>query len=427
MAEIRYPTELTGAQWEKLAGKGAKDQGLGDALKQLQKLHDALEQGLFELAALKGADELDKRAGQLEAAAAKGVKALATQARSVAALAKKVEADFKRNAPPAKTGTAAAAAVAKLAEGHAGQIEKACEAAQAALKTRLAAAQAESKKGAAPAADEDALAQLRSRVLGALRTVKADAPGAKPIEFMVGVGAQQCQAFLGPSVGASHKTLLTTLMPGDSGIKFHLGECRWENKAYTFVGDSLPSGIAKRLQKSLRELTGSNLPLRVRKTTGEAEEAAGDDDMAGAATTTATATATATTTAARPAPAAVPAARPPATPAAAPAASAAAGRPAALAAWQSARSAAMGRLAKLAAAIKASGHPEADRSLIEVKAILANLSASPDTPQRVAELVRYLEDDDVLADVDSPNRFGIEVDLREPLLDALDDISATFA
>src|SRR5690606_13681287 len=53
----------------------------------------------------------------------------------------------------------------------------------------------------------------------------------------------------------------------------------YENKAWTFVGDSIPTGgFAKKLQKGLQDLTGVRYAVRVRKFDGEADEAEGDDD-----------------------------------------------------------------------------------------------------------------------------------------------------
>jgi hypothetical protein len=94
--------------------------------------------------------------------------------------------------------------------------------------------------------------------------------------FMLGVGQRTCSVFLGPSVGASHKALLAKLMDGESGLKFYDGVCIWEEKAYTFVGDDVPSGLAKKLQKGLFDLTAQRYRLRVRKTSGEVDQVEGE-------------------------------------------------------------------------------------------------------------------------------------------------------
>jgi hypothetical protein len=97
----------------------------------------------------------------------------------------------------------------------------------------------------------------------------------------------------------------------------------------------------------------------------------------------------------------------------------------AMAAWTTARTSALNRMGALATAIAASRDPEAVRAIVELKAVKANITATPDTRQRIDELIAYLEGDDVLADVDAPNAFDIDVNLRAPLLDALDELSRT--
>ena len=70
---------------------------------------------------------------------------------------------------------------------------------------------------------------------------------------------------------------------------------------------------------------------------------------------------------------------------------------------------------RLAAAL-----PEADEAVILLRSIRANLTESPATPQQIEELRRYLEEDDVIDAAESPNGYGVELLLRDPLLDALD-------
>ena len=111
-----------------------------------------------------------------------------------------------------------------------------------------------------------------------------------------------------------------------------------------------------------------------------------------------------------------------AAPAAKDGAAAGGGLNAALAKWSAARATVIGQLDKLNAALQAEKHPDAAEAIIELRAIRANLTAKPDTAQTVAELERYLETDDVVADADESNRFGIEVNIQVPLLEALDEI-----
>lgn len=97
-----------------------------------------------------------------------------------------------------------------------------------------------------------------------------------------------------------------------------------------------------------------------------------------------------------------------------------------LAVWQKEREAAIGRLRQLAAAIGGTGDAEARDAIVLVQAIIKNLTAKPDGPQAVAELERWLRTDDILEDAEAPNPFGIELDVRAPLLGALAQLRADF-
>ena len=90
-----------------------------------------------------------------------------------------------------------------------------------------------------------------------------------------------------------------------------------------------------------------------------------------------------------------------------------------LAAWRSARAAAIATLRALESAIRGMEVPQAAPAIILVRAIAANLTESPVTPAQQAALRRYLETDDIIAEAEDPNGFGITVRLRAPLLAAL--------
>jgi hypothetical protein len=97
---------------------------------------------------------------------------------------------------------------------------------------------------------------------------------------------------------------------------------------------------------------------------------------------------------------------------------------AALAKWEQARATVVQQMQSLRAAIEASNHGQADAALIELKAIQANLTARPDNLAKVDSLIHYLETDDVVADADAPNAFGVAIDIQVPLLEALDELKA---
>ena len=99
----------------------------------------------------------------------------------------------------------------------------------------------------------------------------------------------------------------------------------------------------------------------------------------------------------------------------------------ALAKWAAARRVAIDDLNKLGKAVAATKAPEGAELLRLLKAIRANLTEAPDTSTKVAALERYLKTDDVIADAESPNPFGFDLSLRQPLLRALEPLKTQLA
>lgn len=97
-----------------------------------------------------------------------------------------------------------------------------------------------------------------------------------------------------------------------------------------------------------------------------------------------------------------------------------------LAVWQRERAGAIERLRKLGSAIGNSGDPEAREALILLQGIIKNLTMKPDSPKAVTEIEHWLQTDDIFEDVESPNPFGIELNVRAPLLEALGHLRAEF-
>lgn len=98
-------------------------------------------------------------------------------------------------------------------------------------------------------------------------------------------------------------------------------------------------------------------------------------------------------------------------------------RAALLAAWTTARGAAVAQLQAIAQAIGKSKDPEAVQAIIQVKAMMANLTPKPSDRNAVAELQRYLATDELVEDIETPNPWGIKVELRKPLLAALSKLA----
>jgi len=280
MPSVNFPAGLAFASWErqsKTLKKSKPLSDLGDALKALAKRHgdltpDNIDAGKSQLAA-----DVERRPALIDAEMKK-VSAAADAAKAIELQAKKVEAELKKDKQPPD----AAVVVWKAAIVYASDLNKldaAASAAKSELAKRAAALKdkAGDKKPAAKDAESAGRKLVRSRVIAGMRAVKTAQPGAKPIQFLICAGATQALAYLGHSVGASHRTLLSELMDEDAGFKYVKGECIWEAKAYTFVGSNVPSGLGKKLQKGLLELTKNRYKIRIRKDTGEVEEVDGDD------------------------------------------------------------------------------------------------------------------------------------------------------
>src|SRR3954469_5862502 len=130
--------------------------------------------------------------------------------------------------------------------------------------------------------DEDDGADLKVRLMSSLKKVKAAAAAEEPapIGFVACVAKPLYGILLAKSpterVGATHRKTLTDLT---GGTKFIVGNCLFENDSYTFIVDSVPSGLAKNLKKSLKEYTGLAYKVRVRDTEGKVV-ADGDTEVA---------------------------------------------------------------------------------------------------------------------------------------------------
>ncbi|MFN0182508.1 MAG: hypothetical protein ACKVQR_01700, partial [Aquabacterium sp.] len=123
---------------------------------------------------------------------------------------------------------------------------------------------------------------VRAKVAAALRTVKAPPkPNAKPMRFVLSVGAKVAMPYAALAVSPSHKALLLPLMgDDDEGLKYPAGELVWERNQFTFITDKAAGGMARKLQLGLQLLTKAKLKVCVRGPDGPGEELDGDDDFA---------------------------------------------------------------------------------------------------------------------------------------------------
>lgn len=94
----------------------------------------------------------------------------------------------------------------------------------------------------------------------------------------------------------------------------------------------------------------------------------------------------------------------------------------ALSLWRERRQAALAALKAVAARIAAARHPSSARAVVEISAVVKNLTAEPRSLQQVTELRRYLGEDEVVADV-----CELSQDIRTPLLGALERLQSVLA
>ena len=67
--------------------------------------------------------------------------------------------------------------------------------------------------------------------------------------------------------------------------------------------------------------------------------------------------------------------------------------------WQKQRTEAAAKLKSVAARIAAAKHPSSAKAILEIQAVIKNLTPEPSTLQQVTELQNYLGSDDIVQDV----------------------------
>lgn len=204
---------LTDAEWKKFAkGRTYKDAALLKALGELAKAERAGPE-----AVLKALDELDKQADAL-AKANKADKELASQ---VADIGKAV------------------AKQRKLSEQEAKAAAKAQEEAED---------------------DESSPAQLTTKLIPLMREVRKG----NPMHALIALGGPLAAVLLSRRpITASSRKLLAGEFDGGS-IKYFPAQCIFEANSFTFVLETLPAGIAKKLKAALLKQTEQRYKVRAR-------------------------------------------------------------------------------------------------------------------------------------------------------------------
>lgn len=134
-------------------------------------------------------------------------------------------------------------------------------------RANLAKAEKADKTAAAAAAknddDEDSPALLSSKLLVHFKALNADERAVRP--FVIGVLNNQKFAVLlhKTAINASQKKVVAEHL-GGAGVKWLMGECRFEKNAYTFAMSKSIGGLAAKLAKAIHEQTNKKFKVRVR-------------------------------------------------------------------------------------------------------------------------------------------------------------------
>jgi hypothetical protein len=229
----------------------------------------------------------------------------------------------------------------------------------------LKSVEEQKKAPKAPAGEELDLA-------GGLAKVKSG----QELPFAVCVGRPYAVAVATQITGKDREALKAI----NKGTTFITGTCVFEQNAHTFVVPRVQTGLAKKLRVALAAQTGKTYKVRVRGTEdGQVLDDATDrdpDEAASLAGDTA--------------------------------------RVGDLSAWTKVRTDIVNRLRTIAKDIAGVDHPQAPKAILELNAVIRQLTPEPATRAQIVELERYLGQDDVVIDV-----CKLDFDMRTPLLDAL--------
>ena len=184
------------------------------------------------------------------------------------------------------------------------EVKKTTAVLEARIKTAPAIAKASEKKEQESAEDDSEEAaeaakfkkDLKQQMISALAQVKMRAPGnpeqekqLKPqLKFMVYLAEKSAAVIVAQRVGSATRKLLPDIAGGVGGGKFCTGECLFEKNTHTFVLETVPVGLAKKLAAALQVETGQKYKIRVRSLDGSMvldPDTDVDPDAATAATT----------------------------------------------------------------------------------------------------------------------------------------------
>lgn len=390
MPDASYPQELSKSYWDKKKGSldGAAD--LEGLLKALEKKHDSVDWKAFapgwSKPALQDAAKLKALYEALDKTYRGKASPLKNEAGSVAGAADKA-AKGKTAGKPLKD---ACNAIAQAATRYGKAITEGLDALEREYEQ---AAKAAGKLAAEQEADgEDEASSVLvdpKRLLKQLQLCKADP--ARQLQFaLLDDGKQDPQ--LAVHLRQSGRSLFAKLVK-DIGIKTGaFGQLSLDGVDLLLVVEKKVSGLTKRIRIPIRACGFKLGKVRQLGPDGESlEEDQGDPAEQQA-------------------------------PVAGGVSGGGAPLEAALTAWQRARESAVAALKAAAKEIAEMRDPESAKAIMEIQAVIKNLTERPATAQQVAELTRYVDQDDVVLDVSE-----FASDIRTPLLNALGELSKGLA
>lgn len=383
MPAIEYADVLKKSFWDKKKGTLDGASALDDALKALQKKHEAVDWPKLATGWAKGLDDAKRLKAQfdlLDKLYRTKASPLRLEANELAALADKT-AKGKDASKPLRD---ACALISRAAVAYGKAVAAGLE---------ELTAEFDKAQGALPAEDEDeepsSVLIDPKRLLKQLQLCKADP--ARQVYFALLDDGDQSPVLV-VHVRIAGRALLAKLIK-DTGIKKGaFGLLSLDGSNLKLVVEKKVSGLVKRIRIPIR-LCGFKLgkvALVDDKGTVLDEDLDEEDKDKQAEDQ-----------ASKPVPQKA-------------AGAAGAGLNEALALWSQARERAITELKSVARQIADLKDPESGKAVMQISAVVKQLTAEPRTAQQVGELVRYIDKDDVVLDVSEMTQ-----DIRTPLLKAL--------
>lgn len=388
MPAIAYPDDLKKSFWDKKKGAldGATD--LQDRLKALQKQHEAIDWAKLADGWSKGITALDKLTAiyqPIDKLYRAKVAPLRLEAAQLAMAADKAGKAKEAGKPLKDAAAVISRAGTQFAKAVAAGLDALeAEFAQASHALQKAAQQAKDDEGGDDDEPSSALVDPK-RLLKQLQLCKNDVQRVVNFAYLDD-GKQDPVLVLHPRMAG--RGLMAKLVK-DLGIRTGaFGTLSLDGALLRLVVEKKYSGLVKRIRVPIRACgfkLGKVVLVDEKGQTLDQDEEQASDQPAELATT------------ARPA--------------------TAASLDAPLQAWAQARQDAIAVLKGVAREIAELKDPESAQAVLQISAVVKNLTAEPRTLAQVSQLVRYLGTDDVVSDVSD-----LADDIRTPLLKALSQL-----